>query len=52
MILKSCQLTTKPIKTPGLIKLDDGKIILVDKMELSEQIDKGYTFPLLKTPKK
>jgi hypothetical protein len=49
---KTCQLTTKDIKTPALIKLDDGKVILVDKVELSEQIDKGYTFPLLKAPKK
>lgn len=52
VLSKICQLTNKDIKTPGLIKLDDGKTILVDKSELSEQIDKGYTFPLLKVPKK
>lgn len=52
LITKSCQLTTKDIKVPALIKLDDGKTILVDRPELSEQIDKGYVFPLLKEPKK
>lgn len=26
-----CSLTTKPIKSPGLIKLDDENIVLIDR---------------------
>lgn len=52
LISKLCALTTKPIKTPALIKLDDNSIVVVDHGEMMEQIDKGYTFPLLKKPVK
>lgn len=48
----NCTLTTKPIKTPAFLKLDDGKTVYVDRTEMIDQIDKGYTFPLLKAPKK
>lgn len=52
LISKLCTLTTKVIKTPSLIKLDDNSVVVVDHGEMMEQIDKGYTFPLLKKPVK
>lgn len=42
----------KPIKNPKLIKLDDNNSVIVDKELMEEQILKGFTYPLLKAPKK
>lgn len=52
MIENTCTLTTKLIKIPSLIKLDTQSTVIVDRDELMEQIDKGYSFPLLKKPVK
>ena len=52
LIKKYCGLTTKLIKSPGLIKLDNQKTLLIDRDELSEQIGKGFTFNDLKNPSK
>ena len=35
-----------------MAKLDDGSLVLVDRQSFEEQILKGFTFPLLKSPKK
>ena len=51
-IQSNCALTTKIINVPALIKLDDNKIILVDRNEVNEQINKGFTFEKWAKPAK
>jgi hypothetical protein len=41
-----------PIIKPRLIKLDNAEYVLIDGNAFEEQILKGFTFPLLKAPKK
>ena len=48
----NCHFTIKPIKIPRFIKIDNKEIVLVDKDLMEEQIAKGFTYPLLKAPKK
>ena len=48
----NCHFTIKPIKIPRLIKLDNNELVIVDKEMMEEQIQKGFTYPLLKAPKK
>jgi hypothetical protein len=48
----NCHFTMKPIKVPRLIKIDNQEIVLVDKDQMEEQIQKGFTYPLLKAPKR
>ena len=52
LVQNACTLTTKPVKVPGLIRLDNGSVVIIDKMELEEQINKGFTFTELKNPTK
>lgn len=52
VIQNSCALTTKPIKIPVFVKLDNENFVLVDKAEVIEQINKGYTFPEWQKPTK
>ena len=47
-----CALTMKPITSPALMKLDNGKTVLVDRAEMEEQIGKGFTFTDLAKPSK
>lgn len=42
----------KPITSPALIRLDNGKTVLVDRVEMEEQIGKGFTFTDLAKPVK
>jgi hypothetical protein len=48
----NCHFTIKPIKIPRFIKIDNGEVVLVDKEQMEEQILKGFTYPLLKAPKR
>lgn len=51
-IQTNCHFTIKPIKVPRFIKIDNSEIVLVDKEQMEEQILKGFTYPLLKAPKR
>ena len=48
----NCHFTIKPIKIPRFIKIDNNEIVLVDKEQMEEQILKGFSYPLLKAPKR
>ena len=50
--MMNCHFTMKPIKIPRFIKIDNKEIVLVDKEQMEEQIMKGFTYPLLKKPKR